>query len=213
MKRITLFLFILSLSFHAIGQKKDFYSIELDANYYRYVLRNTYSQDFNYGFSLVFNRYVNRAVIGIGINYRTKSFGNNGDTFFFVEKYDYSIDYLNLPFIFKYKLNSNDIIRLYLVGGLELNKIINYNLTTYYMNGKVSSRSITSFDERIGLSIFSGVNFSLPICNNFNLNISPIFSYILVPDHGSQRPSYESLPEDRLSFSLSIGIEYLFIRK
>jgi hypothetical protein len=103
-------------------------------------------------------------------------------------------------------------LRLYLVGGGELNKIIDYNLTTYYMDGGVSSKKITDYDDKIGLSIFSGVNVSIPVYRNFNLNVSPIIKYILAPGYGSQRPNYESLPEDRLSFSLSIGIEYLFLR-
>jgi hypothetical protein len=212
MKRIALFFFILSLSFHAIGQKTDFFSVELNTSYYRYILRNTYSQDFNYGFSLAVNRHVNRAVIGIGINFSTKSFWNDGDTFFIIEKYDYSINYLNLPFVLKYKLNSNNLLRLYLVGGLELNKIIDYNLTIYYMDGGVSSKKITDYNDKIGLSIFTGVNVSIPVYRNFNLNVSPIIQYMLVPGYGSQRPNYESLPEDRFLFSLSIGIEYLFHR-
>ena len=80
------------------------------------------------------------------------------------------------------------------------------------MDGGVSSKKITDYNDKIGLSIFTGVNVSIPVYRNFNLNVSPIIQYMLVPGYGSQRPNYESLPEDRFLFSLSIGIEYLFHR-
>ncbi|MEN8225454.1 MAG: outer membrane beta-barrel protein [Bacteroidota bacterium] len=210
--RIAVSLFILVLSFQALCQTEDNISIEADAKYYYYLMDKTISQHFNYGFSAIIFRNTNKIGVGIGIDYRTKSFEDNGDSFFEVDKYEYKIEYLDFPFVLNYEIFSKNNFGFYFTGGFELNKIINYNITTYYLDGDVSDKKGDN-GEKIGFSVFSGVILSKSISNRVNLKLSPVISYNLVPDHVSQRPNYDALPDDRLRFILSIGGEYIFKKK
>lgn len=210
--RISISLLLLILSFQVLSQKEDNISIEIDAKYYYYFMKQSISQHFNYGFSAIIFRNTNKIDVGIGVNYRTKSFEDNGDSFFEVDKYEYKIEYLDFPFVFNYEISSKNNFGFHYIGGFELNKIINYNLSIYYLDGDYTDKKEDN-GNKIGFSIFSGIILSKSISNRFILKLSPVICYNLVPDHVPQRPNYDALPDDRLRFILSVGFEYLFIKK
>ncbi|GAB4460339.1 MAG: hypothetical protein Fur0028_13620 [Bacteroidales bacterium] len=206
MKKIVFCLLIFIWAFKTYSQEKDYFSAELDANYYYYFFLNN---NFNYGSSILISKYIHKLKMSSGINYSVKSFYTQGDPFYSIKKRDYKIAYLNFPIIGNIEIISQKSFYSSILIGFAFNRIINYGIKSYYLNDETLIENNIKKDQILGVSIICGITISKPINNRFILNLSPCVNYKLIPDHRDQRPNYRSLPDDKISVGLKIGAEYL----
>ncbi len=210
MKKIILFTILFICVFQIYGQKKNYLSIEGDANYYYYFIGENNTNNFNYGFSIIISEYINKLKVSSGINYSIKSYDSQGDQFYSIKKREYKLGYLNFPIIGNFEIISKKTFTSSILIGLVFDKIIDYNIRSYYLNGKTVTEDNLKGNQKLGVSLIFGATFSKLIGNRCKLNLSPFINYKLTPESDSQSPNYRNLAYDKLSVGFKIGIEYLF---
>ena len=210
MKKIIFFIILIICVSKIYGQKKNYFSIEGDANYYYYFIGENKSNNLNYGFSLHVSKYIQKLKLSTGINYSIKSYNSQGDPFYSIEKREYNLEYLNFPMIANIKIFSHRKFRSSILTGFTFNHIIDYNIKSFYLNGESLTENNLLDNKRLGVTFMLGTTFSKSIGNKCLLNLSPFINYMLVPDHDNQRPNYKNIPDDKLFIGFKIGIEYLF---
>ncbi len=208
MKKIILFIILIICVSKIYGQKKNYFSIEGDANYYYYFIGENNSNNFNYGFSIIISEYINKLKVSSGINYAIMSFDTQGDIFYSIKNREYKIVYLNFPIIGNFEIISQNTFVSSILIGVIFNHILDYNIKTYYLNGETLTENNIKENQKLGVTLTFGTTFSKSIGNKYTLNFSPFINYKLVSDHDSQRPSYRNLPNDKISLGFKIGIEY-----
>src|ERR1035437_9283796 len=117
------------------AQKKNYFSIEIDADYYHYVVANAKNR-FNYGSSLLISADIARINVSSGINwskedsyYTDKPTSSNN----FFEKRNYRVRFFNIPVLVKIRINQLEKIKIGIVSGLIYNKLISSHITSYYL--------------------------------------------------------------------------------
>lgn len=210
MKRIIFCLLLFFLALKTFSQDKDYFSTEFDANYYYYFVGDNSSNNFNYGFSILISKYINKVKVSSGINYSTKSYNTQGDPFWLIEKREHNLDYLNFPIITNIEIFSHRKFSSSVLTGFTFNQIIDYKIKSFYLNGETLIEDNLLNDKKLGLTFLLGTTFSKSIGNKWLLNLSPFINYKLIPDHNDQRPDYKNIPDDRVFLGFKLGIEYLF---
>jgi hypothetical protein len=195
------------------SQEKDYFSTEFDANYYYYFVGNS-SNNLNYGFSLLISKYINKLKVSSGINYSTMSYYYNVTPITspdYLTKREHNVKYFNFPIVGNVEIISNKIFSYSLLLGGSFNKIIEYNIKSYYLNNETLNENIEIKNENMGVSIICGATISSLLSSRCKLNLSPFINYKLIPGQNSQRPNYRNLPDDDiLNVGIKLGIEYLF---
>jgi hypothetical protein len=210
MRKIIFYLLLFFLALKTFSQDKDYFSTEFDANYYYYFVGDNSSNNFNYGFSILISKYINKVKVSSGINYSTKSYNTQGDPFWLIEKREYNLDYLNFPIITNIEIFSHRKFSSSVLTGFTFNQIVDYKIKSFYLNGETLIEDNLLNDKKLGLTFLLGTTFSKSIGNKWLLNLSPFINYKLIPDHNDQRPDYKNIPDDRVFLGFKIGIEYLF---
>lgn len=210
MRKIIFYLLLFFLALKTFSQDKDYFSTEFDANYYYYFVGDNSSNNFNYGFSILISKYINKVKVSSGINYSTKSYNTQGDPFWLIEKREHNLDYLNFPIITNIEIFSHRKFSSSVLTGFTFNQIIDYKIKSFYLNGETLIEDNLLNDKKLGLTFLLGTTFSKSIGNKWLLNLSPFINYKLIPDHNDQRPDYKNIPDDRVFLGFKIGIEYLF---
>jgi len=218
MKKTFLLLFTLFTLNNIYCQNELSYSIKLNSNFYYYFLNNEkYSVDFknsfNYGSSLeFFKRINNRTKLGLGLNYSTKHFYYSVEPTIFndnLTKQQYRIKYFKVSFLFTYRLINSDLLDISLLNGIVTNHILDYNINRFYTDKPTKESVNISAGQKMSLSYILGLEFTKQISSKLYVNLSPYFDYKFVLDYSEQRPDYSNLLDDRFSFGLKFGLEYL----
>ena len=209
---IICFLFFrLSLSF---GQHVEKFSAEIDIGYTYYYISNNRADYFNYGISTLISYNIDKYALSTGINYSTKNSyynvvpdaSNN-----FLKKRDYDLQYINIPILFKFGEHSVKKISYRLISGFVFNHIVNYDITSYYLNNTPALEKDVKASQKTGISLRLGGNLSHHLRNKICVNLSPFIDYKFELDHKDYyRPDYKQLTDDRFSFGIKLGIEYFF---
>ncbi|MFA5540967.1 MAG: hypothetical protein WC984_04780 [Bacteroidales bacterium] len=210
MRKIIFCLLLLFGALKTYSQDKDYFSTEFDANYYYYFVGNNNSNNLNYGFSLLVSKNIQKLKFSTGINYSIKSYNSQGDPFYSIEKRKYNFEYLNIPIIANIEIFSHKKFRSSILTGFTFNHIIDYDITSFYLNGETLTENNLLDNRKLGVIFMLGATFSKSIGNKCLLNLSPFINYKLIPDHDNQRPDYKNIPDDKISIGFRIGIEYLF---
>jgi hypothetical protein len=198
MKRIIFCILLFFFALKTFSQDKDYFSTEFDANYYYYFVGNNSSNNFNYGFSILISKYINKVKVSSGINYSTKSYNTQGDPFWLIEKREYNLYYLNFPIITNIEIFSHRKFSSNVLTGFTFNQIIDYKIKSFYLNGETLIEDNLLNDKKLGLTFLLGTTFSKSIGNKWLLNLSPFINYKFIPDHNDQRPDYKNIPDDRV---------------
>lgn len=231
MKKILLTIILLLFTLGLYSQKNDCFSEEVNVNYIYYFINSNEtniskygetSNDFNYGISFMISKYFNNFKLGIGMNYATKYFHSNNVTFApTIDKSENRLQYLNFPIVASYKFFNKNKYSISINAGFVFHNILDYQVRTFYKDGSfnyynwnVKNRNY----KNIGISATFGPTFSREFGKNFKLNIYPNINYILLLDHSTDYyfsefypvHTHTEMPDDRLSLSLSVGIEYIF---
>jgi len=213
--RLLIKCFFIFLFFSSFGQHNENFSGEINANYTYYYISNKRINYFNYGFSALLSYRTDKFKFSSGINYSTKNsyyriipnVSNN-----FLEKRDYEIQYINIPVLYTFGEQSLKKINFGLVSGIIFNYIVNYDITSYYLNSTPTFEDNVKSGQKTGISLRLGTNISKYINDKISINLSPFIDYKFEFDHKNYyyRPDYRQLTDDRLSFGFIFGIEYLF---
>lgn len=209
MKIKFLYLLIFICGFKTYSQEKKYFSIEMDVNYYYYFLGENNTNNFNYGLSIIVSKYINKLKISSGLNYSIKSYDSDGDDFFLIKKREYKLDYLNFPILSNIEIINRKSFNSSILFGFIFNKILDYNIKSYYFNEKTLNNNINENKTNLGTTLNLGLTYSKITGKKWQLNISPFINYILIPDHYNGKPQYTNFPDDRFSLGLKMGIEYL----
>jgi hypothetical protein len=193
----------------AFGQYENGLSTEFDAHYYYYFTGEN-TNNFNYGFSLLVSKYVRKLKLSTGVNYALKSYDSEGDVFYSIDKRKYKAEYLNFPIIIGYNVFSSGNFFSTIQTGFIFNKIINYTIKSFYMNGEILTEKDLLSNEGFDIKYMIGMTFSKSIHKNMILNASPFLSYKVVLNSSDERPDYTNIPDDKLSAGFSLGFEYVF---
>jgi hypothetical protein len=196
------------------GQKENYLSIEGDVNYYHHFISRDTKNNFNYGFSLTLWQHIKKIKVGIGTNYSTKNYYYNVSpniSSSFANKREYKLKYLNFPFLLDVNiLNPNNRLYIDILSGIIFNKVIDYDIVTYYTNKQPLHENVTDAEMQLGLSIRLGSAVSYIINKNISFSTTPFADFKLILNSINQRPDYSELPDNRFSVGLKIGVEYLF---
>jgi hypothetical protein len=213
MKKIVFCLLFFIGAFKTYSQGKGFFSTEIDANYYYYCSLGESTNKFNYGFSILISKYINRLKVSSGLNYSTKSYYYDVTPIAsrnYLNKRDYKATYLNFPIVANIEIFSQRKFCSSILTGFMFNQIVYYNIKSYYLNGETLTENILLDNRRLGVSFIFGTTFSKLVGNKCQLNLSPFINYKLLSDHDNQRPDYKNIPDDKISIGFRIGIEYFF---
>lgn len=214
MRKIIFCLLLFFWALKTYSQDKDYFSTEFDANYYYYFIGNNNSNNFNYGFSLLISKYINRLKVSSGIDYSTMSYYYDISPITspdYLRKREYSVKYFNFPIFGNVEIISNKLFSYSILLGGTFNKIIEYNIKSYYLYNETLNENIEIKNENIGVSIICGATISSLLSSRCKLNLSPFINYKVIPGHDSQRPNYRNIPDDGIiSVGFKLGIEYLF---
>lgn len=213
MRKIIFCLLLFFCALKTFSQDKDYFSTEFDANYYYYFVGNSVN-NFNYGFSLFISKYINKLKVSSGINYSTMSYYYDVTPITspdYLRKREYSLKYFNFPIITNIEIFSHKLLSYSILLGGSFNKIIEYNIKSYYLNNETLNENIDIKNENIGVSIICGATISSLLSSRCKLNLSPFINYKVIPSYDSQRPNYRNIPDDGLlTVGFKLGIEYLF---
>jgi hypothetical protein len=212
MKRCILI--ILSLSFlYVEAQDNRDWSSEIDANYYYYFTGNNTNNDFNYGFSLLLSRKLDRLKISSGLSYSTLKYYYTADPTptNSLEKREYNLRYLNVPLLVAYYcLDSKKNVNILIESGLIVNTVVSYNITSYYLNQPTIDEEGSFSDNNFGLTFRLGTNISSVLINRFILNAGPFVDYKFINNGEGNSPDYRNIPDVNLSIGFRVGVEYNF---
>jgi len=210
MKKIAFCLLLFIWALKTYSQTKDYFSTEFDANYYYYFIGENNSNNFNYGFSMLISKHIQKLKLSTGINYSIKSYDSQGDPFYSIQKREYKVEYLNFPIIANIEIISQKKFFSSILTGFVFNHILDYNIKSYYLNGETLTEDNLIDNKKLGTTFVLGTAFSKSVGNKCLLNLSPFINFKLIPDHDNQRPDYKNIPDDKISFGVKIGIEYMF---
>jgi len=85
-----------------------------------------------------------------------------------------------------------------------------YDIVSSYAN-QPPSKEVVKVPKAPGLSARLGIQLSGQIGKNMMLNIAPFTDVKLVFNSNGEGPNYnDGIPDNRFSFGLKMGIEYLF---
>lgn len=213
MKKTIVFILMAFCFFELYSQEENCLSAEIDGSSYHYFMNEGRHNDFNYGYSFILSKYIHNIKVSFGANYSTKNTYLNIQPTSWLDslnKIDYNISYLNFPIFVTFNVYSFNKLKITCLGGVVFNKIINYDITTHYQNkSKITEKNIQA-GQNLGLSFRFGIGLTKSIFPNVNLNFSPFIDYKAMLDYREQRPDYRNLTDDRFSFGLKLGVEYLF---
>jgi hypothetical protein len=201
--------------FELYSQDKNCISAEIDGNGYYYFMNVNRYNNFNYGYSFILSRYIHKIKVSFGINYAKKNSYLNihiepTSWLDSLNKIEYDIKYLNFPIFVTFDLYSFNKVKINCLGGVVFDKIINYDITTHYQNKSNITEKNIQAGQKLGLSFRFGIGLTKAILPCVNLNLSPFIDYKVMLDYREQRPDYRNLTDDRFSFGLKLGVEYLF---
>lgn len=212
--RYKVSLIILLSIFHIdiFCQKKESFSVESNYNYYYYFLSEYNHNYYNQGFSLLASYIVDKTKVSSGINFSTKNYYSdfeNSQTMDTLNKTDYKISYINFPILISYSFCSSEKYKSDIFGGVVFNKIIKYDLTSYYLNKEPIYEKDIDAGQKTGTSLRLGFNISKYISQRLLVSFSSYADFKITLDHIESKPNYHNLPNDRLSVGLKFGIEYI----
>ena len=119
------------------GQQKENFSIETDVNYYYYYISHNTRNSFNFGYSLLGSYKFNKYKVSSGVNFSTQDSYYNvipDESSNFLEKRNYNLKYINFPFLMSYMISSSLKYKTDLLGGVVFNRVIKYDIASYYSN-------------------------------------------------------------------------------
>lgn len=213
MKKFVFCLLLFIWALKTYSQDKDYFSTEIDANYYYYCSLGESRNKFNYGFSILISKYISSLKVSSGLNYATKFYYYDVTPIFttnYLNKRDYKATYLNIPITSNIEMISRKSFSSSVLIGFAFNRIINYSIQSYYLYNGTTTDRIPVQNQNFGTTLICGTTISKSLNNKYVLNLSPFLNYILISDLDNQRPDYRNLPDDKISVGFKIGIEYLF---
>jgi hypothetical protein len=209
--KILIIVIFFTLSIDSFSQRKENFSIETDVNYYYYNLGNNTSNYFNYGFSILGSYTVDKLKVSSGINFSTKDYYVYIDPSITdpLSKLVYKIQNINFPVLLNYVAYSSHKFKTDILGGVVFNRVIGYNITSYYLNKDPIIEKNIEVNQKTGMSVRLGVNISRYINQHFLITLSPFTDFKIEVEQIESKPNYHNLPNDRLSFGLKLGVEYI----
>lgn len=206
-----MFIFVMMLigTLQSLCQTNDCFSVAINTDC-RYSFWGDNVNGFSYGLSAAVAKKVHKMKMSVGVGYSTKSFHSRVNTVYAINSvrvFDYDLKYLCVPII-----AGVDIFRQRgsVYAGFVFDWIMNYYVTRNYQNGGAEIEMGLLDDRRLGVGLIGGVSFLFPFGKSFLLDVSPFAKCVLLADHADQRPGYMSIPNDKLSVGLRIGVEYMF---
>lgn len=209
--KVLLIVIFCTLSIDSFSQKKENFSIETDVNYYYYYLGDKNISYFNSGFSLLGSYSIDKLKISSGINLSTKDYYLNFDPNItdYLSKLDYKIRYINFPVLLNYTVYSSPKYKTDILGGVVFDRIIGYDIISHYSNKDPIVEKNIEVDQKTGVSVRLGIGISRYINPHLLITLSPFTDFKIEIEKIESKPNYHNLPNDRLSFGLKLGIEYI----
>ena len=141
--RFSIFTFSLMLLFcgKTHCQEKEIYSAEISSSVKHYFLGNENKNGLNLGLSIQISKYINKLKVSSGASYSLKSYYNELEPLSitnYLKGRDYRVAYVNFPIIASATLFSVNTFAVSLGTGLEFNKVIDFRITSHYVNNKSS---------------------------------------------------------------------------
>lgn len=208
--------FLILLHFYSINiypQKRDNFSVETNTNCSHYFMGGKTKNDFNYGFSLLLSRSINKIKISTGITYSTKYYyynvhpQNSND---YLNKRNYRLQYINFPLTVNFiNVDKKKLFYVNFLSGLVFNKLIKYNIISFFNNKSPLYEKDLEIESKLGLTLRLGTNISKTVSNSIILNVIPFFDLKLISNNDDQYLDYKSTPDDWGSIGISIGIEFI----
>ena len=212
MKKSILFIIIGLSSINVNGQDTCGLSIEIDANYYYHFVGGNTNNRFNYGFSLLISKKLEKLKISLGLDYSTLYYYYDVEPTSpsFLKMREYDLQYINVPLLIGYEAKKNKSLKIVILGGVIFNKIVSYHLTSYYLNAPPITENGSYPSNNLGLTIRFGTDISKALSKRFNLNAGPFVDYKLIKNGQEQRPDSRNTPDIVGSLGFKLGIEYNF---
>lgn len=210
MKKLIFCLFIVTVTLNSYSQSRENFSTEIDVNYYNYLSIGQSTNNFNYGFSLLFSKHIKKLKISTGINYSTKSYFYEVTPIVadnYLSKKEYNISYLNFPIIANVEVFSKKSFQYSLLMGASFNHVINYNIDSYYLYNPRIRENISVKKIGLGTTLTFGASISKLISSKFRVNFAPFLNFKIKDNESSY---YSNIDDDNLSVGAKISFEYLF---
>ncbi len=205
---LVLFIFIIPIKVRSqVG-------IELCGNYRYNVIAETVSC-YNLGGEIFLSKDINRNKVQIGMGYQSKNFTKNNFDGFREVKTNYQLQYLSfVPALIHVKLKETSDYNFSVFGGLGIHTVIGY---------KIWNHDTTVKNPSAGQGISSSCRFGFSYSRKFNLvnvSCSPFVEYKIIVDSIDDYshvhydildcpPVFDkTIPQDRFSFGITVGIEY-----
>jgi hypothetical protein len=212
---LTVFVVLLIGPGDSMSQHQEIghFSMEADMNYYHYFFSKNRKSDCNTGYSLLFSYAEDNFKYSSGMNYSTRNSYYHADpssTPSQLTKREYKVQYVNIPFIVSYGKKSLKKFSTQLVGGIIFNKMIRYDITSYYQNGPSITEKNIDANRKTGISCRIGMNLRQSLNHRFYINYSPFVDYKAVyEDRRYSNPDLRNFTVDRLSVGVKVGIEFV----
>jgi hypothetical protein len=212
---LTVFVVLLIGPGDSMSQHQEIghFSMEADVNYYYYFISQKRKSDCNTGYSLLLSYTEGNFKYSSGINYSTKNSYYHADpssSTSQLTKREYKLQYVNIPFIVSYGKKSLKKFSTQLVCGIIFNKIISYDITSYYLNDPSITEKSIDANKKTGISLRIGMNLRQSLNHKLYINYSPFIDYKATLDHqGDSSPDFRNLTDDRLSVGVKVGIEFV----
>lgn len=210
--RIFLFIIMLLLISKISISQSNYFSVGTDVEYLNHYLGSNTKKHFNYGISFFVSRNINNLNVSTGFNFSTRDF------YIFLEhdnssigtyKKEYTLRYLNIPVLLQLSFSETKIGKFKVLGGFIFNNVIRFNVHTN--NVETTEEISNDLDKYYDLGISSrlGLNYANNLNKSFILNISPFIDYKLILNAKTTHYTIVSIPDNRLTLGIKIGIEYV----
>ncbi len=210
MKRITITIILLCCLFELYGQEKNRSSVEIQGNTSFFFVRDN---NFNYGYSLILSRYINKIKVSAGVNYATKNtYTKHVPSYWLDSVYqlNYNIKYLHFPLLITFNAYTFNQFKLNTTAGIVFNRIVDYDIVEKRNNKPDEIEKDIYNGQNLGFSFRFGIGLTKSILQNFNISLSTFADYKYRLDFMSMPYNYRNLTEDRVSCGATIGVEYKF---
>lgn len=194
------------------GQEENKFSIGLDANYLHHYLDRDTKNNFNYGFSFLMSEKIAKIKISFGLNFSTLNYNYivkpSDNAALYLRKEEYKVQYLNFPLLVFFNINSIRLTNINPFVGIIGNKVINYDVVSYYLNTPPVYKNDIDIIQNIGFTFRAGANVSKTINKHFTLNTALFSDCKFVKNGVSSSHGSENIPDPGISIGFKIGFDY-----
>lgn len=184
---------------------------------YKYNMIEDATNCYNYGGSMFITKDIKDIKLQVGLSYQSKNFQKEIRYEAKNQKAHYQLQYVSfIPIVAHFKLINRESFYYSVYGGFSLNDIVQYTICKVE-NGEIIA-NYPNAGQGLSSSCRLGFSFSTTK-GNINLSCSPFAEYKIIVDskddyeysHELYPEPYKTIPQDRWSFGLTIGVEYIFI--